>query len=39
MSIGSNASFHNFSGTPSGADLDGIGRAAKSLGADILKIG
>jgi 3-dehydroquinate dehydratase-1 len=31
-------SYHDFSGTPSAADLNEIGGAAKSLGADLLKI-
>ncbi|MEY2560085.1 MAG: 3-dehydroquinate dehydratase [Verrucomicrobiota bacterium] len=31
-------SFHDFRGTPSAASLDEIARAAKSLGADLLKI-
>ncbi|MCA1658027.1 MAG: type I 3-dehydroquinate dehydratase [Verrucomicrobiaceae bacterium] len=31
-------SFHDFSGTPSAADLNEIARAAKSSGVDVLKI-
>jgi 3-dehydroquinate dehydratase-1 len=31
-------SFHDFSGTPSAADLNEVARAANSLGADVLKI-